>query len=100
MSFHVQAKRSDALRPMILYHYGGLYLDLDVECYRPSDDSFQQFDLMLQGSGNEGFNNAMMASVPGRDAYSLYFSHRWYVPRNNNFPDHKDVQADAKTNKL
>ncbi len=26
--------RGDALRYLIMLHYGGLYLDLDVECFR------------------------------------------------------------------
>ena len=62
----LQAKKSDALRIFIMHHYGGLYLDFDIECFKPADDSLQQFDLILQGTGNEGFNNAVMASVPGK----------------------------------
>ena len=62
----LQAKRSDALRVFIMHHYGGLFLDLDVECYRAADDSFQQYDVVLQGTGDEGINNAVMASMPGK----------------------------------
>ena len=62
----MQAKRSDALRVFIMHHYGGLFLDLDVECYRAADDSFQQYDVVLQGTGDEGINNAVMASMPGK----------------------------------
>ena len=30
--------RVDAARYFLLYHYGGLYVDMDVECYRAIDD--------------------------------------------------------------
>lgn len=48
-----------------MHHYGGVYLDLDIECYKPIDASLKGYQLVLQGTGDEGFNNAVMASVPG-----------------------------------
>ncbi len=60
-----QVKRADAIRSFIMLKYGGLYLDLDNECYRPAEESFQDFDVVLQGTGFEGVNNGMMASVAG-----------------------------------
>ena len=62
----LQAKKSDALRMFIMHHYGGLYLDLDVECYKPADDSLAGYQVVFQGAGDEGINNAIMASVPGK----------------------------------
>jgi len=70
--FNVQ--RWDAIRYLILYHIGGMYIDLDYECIRP-------FDVLLTGStccmGMEPtlhnlsyynkpllVGNALMASVP------------------------------------
>ncbi len=32
--YNKRVLRSDAIRPFILHRYGGLYLDLDIECYR------------------------------------------------------------------
>ena len=61
----LQAKRSDALRVFIMHHYGGLYLDFDVECFKAADESLLEFDLVVQGVGNGGFSTAAMASVPG-----------------------------------
>ena len=66
----MQEKKSDALRNFIMHAYGGLYLDLDVQCYKPSDASLQHMDIVLQGTGYEGINNALMASIPGIDAPS------------------------------
>lgn len=61
----MQSKRSDALRAMIMHQYGGLYLDLDIECYKPADASLEDHDLILQGGGDQGFHNSVMASIPG-----------------------------------
>ena len=68
----MQAKRSDALRVFVLEKYGGLYLDFDIECYRPADESFKQYSIVLQGTGDEGINNAAMASMPGHPLWKLY----------------------------
>lgn len=43
----------------------GMYLDLDNECFVPSETIFHNYDVVLQGSGWEGVNNGMMASKPG-----------------------------------
>ena len=48
-----------------MHHYGGLYLDLDIECYKAADESLRGYQMILQGAGDEGINNAAMASVPG-----------------------------------
>lgn len=61
-----QAKKSDALRVFIMHHYGGMYLDLDIECFKPVDEGLRGYQLVLQGTGDEGFNNAVLASVPGK----------------------------------
>ena len=36
-SFPYNVQRRDTIRYMILYVYGGLYTDLDTECFRPID---------------------------------------------------------------
>ena len=70
----LQVKRADAIRAFILSHYGGLYLDLDNECYRPAEEAFKDYDIVLQGTGFEGVNNGMMASVPGHPLWT-----RWEI---------------------
>jgi hypothetical protein len=38
------AQKSDLLRAELLHRFGGLYVDLDSECYRPIDELAAQFD--------------------------------------------------------
>ncbi|KAK9806720.1 hypothetical protein WJX72_000551 [[Myrmecia] bisecta] len=59
--------KGDALRPFILHAYGGMYLDMDVSCYRATDQMIASHDLVLQSEydGGHDINNAIMASVPG-----------------------------------
>ena len=42
-------QRSDALRPLILNHYGGLYLDSDIQCFRDVEPFLRNHTLVLQG---------------------------------------------------
>jgi len=72
-------QRADAVRYFILYHYGGLYVDLDFKC-------FKNIDILLEGREcvfgiepyvhNKGFNrpyiicNAFMASTRKNDFLS------------------------------
>ena len=57
----------DAIRPFILHAYGGLYLDMDVECFRSPEPLMAGFDLIFQSEFQEAndINNAVMAGVPG-----------------------------------
>lgn len=61
----LQVKRADAIRAFIMLKYGGMYLDLDNECYVPAEEAFGDYEVVLQGTGFEGVNNGMMASVAG-----------------------------------
>lgn len=55
-----------------MHHYGGLYLDLDIECYKAADESLRGYQVVLQGAGDEGVNNAVMASVPGLSSLHIF----------------------------
>ncbi len=62
--YHIQ--RCDAFRYMVLYHYGGIYLDLDIGC-KLSLDSFLEYDLVLSRSSNFGnsITNSLLMIKPG-----------------------------------
>ncbi|KAK9824133.1 hypothetical protein WJX72_008031 [[Myrmecia] bisecta] len=58
--------KSDSLRIFLMHAFGGLYVDLDVECFRNGDDMLKGYDIVLQGTApEEGVTNAVMASAPG-----------------------------------
>ena len=55
------------MRPFLMHAYGGLYLDIDVECFSPTDELLASRDVVLQLENEhpKSLNNAVMASVPG-----------------------------------
>lgn len=57
----------DALRPFLMHAIGGMYLDIDVECFSPTDAllSGREVVLQLEDSNPKSLNNAVMASIPG-----------------------------------
>ena len=65
---------SDYARFWILYHFGGLYFDTDVEVIKPMEDlislgSFMGFEF-LSNKGNCAVNPGLgMCAVPGLDLY-------------------------------
>lgn len=41
------ARKSDLIRLQVLYNYGGVYLDTDVECVKPIDKLFEDYDFVV-----------------------------------------------------
>ncbi|KAL3136090.1 hypothetical protein ABBQ32_007113 [Trebouxia sp. C0010 RCD-2024] len=66
-SYKNNVQKGDALRPILMHAYGGLYLDIDVECFLPTDELLASRDVVLQLENQhpKSLNNAVMASVPG-----------------------------------
>lgn len=63
-------ERADAVRYFILYTYGGVYIDLDMECLRAIESLLAEADVFLSLEagpeiGNQVISNAFMASAPG-----------------------------------
>lgn len=56
-------QRIDALKYFILYHYGGIYMDLDISCRRPLDPLLT-FDAWFPEASPLGVNNDLMATRP------------------------------------
>ncbi len=56
----------DVLRPFLMYYLGGMYLDIDVECFRPADSLLEGWDMVLQSEYPEmqDISNAILASAP------------------------------------
>ena len=60
----VQVQRSNALRYILMHAFGGLYLELEVECFSTVEETLGQDNtIVLQGAGPAGITNAAMAST-------------------------------------
>ena len=52
-SYEHNIQRSDAARHVILHHHGGLYCDIDIECYKPTDDLFNDTCVLFEENPND-----------------------------------------------
>jgi hypothetical protein len=66
-------QRVDAVRYYILHHFGGVYLDMDIECLRPIDGLVADRTLLL-GAHVGGYTNAVMGSVAGHPFWPRVFA--------------------------
>lgn len=84
-NYRYPIERADAIRYFVLYHYGGVYLDLDDGCQR-SLDPLLTAPAFLRKTSPTGVSNDVMGSVPGHPFYlkvmkSLKkYDRNWYVP--------------------
>ena len=64
------------MRYFILNSYGGVYMDMDVECFRPTDSFLRGYDLVLNVELGEGLTvtNAVMASAPNVTFWQRVFA--------------------------
>ena len=76
---HIQ--RCDAFRFLVLYKYGGIYIDMDIMC-KKSLNPLLKYDLVLAKSSNtDSFTNAFIASIP---------THPFLKYCIDNLPEYKD----------
>lgn len=64
-SMNVTAMKSDALRYELLYRYGGIYLDVDVEPLKNVEPLLGGVELLLGYEDDDNLCNAIMGAVPG-----------------------------------
>lgn len=66
-SYDVHIKRVDVARYFILYHYGGIYADMDTECVRRFYEHLPPGKVSVAESSwpGERYQNALMASPKG-----------------------------------
>jgi mannosyltransferase OCH1-like enzyme len=63
------AERSDIIRLEVLFRFGGVYVDSDVECLRPIDPLLQEGTDLFAASGKRGHaHNAVIGAVAGHPA--------------------------------
>ena len=59
------AERSDIIRLEVLYRFGGVYVDTDVECLRPIDPLLDEGTDFFVGAVQGKVENAVIASAAG-----------------------------------
>ena len=65
------AERADIMRYEILYKYGGVYLDTDVDCIKPLDQIVENFSVWLNSEPGEPLVfNGVMASYKNNSLFS------------------------------
>ncbi len=58
------AERSDILRLEVLFRFGGVYVDTDIECLRPIDPLLRDVDFFVNSGKGGNAHNAVIAAVP------------------------------------
>ena len=82
-NFPYDIQRWDAIRYMILYKYGGLYVDLDIECLKPIDPILKNINLGIGEEASEKslypylkhmLGNSFLVSVEGAEGWNFILS--------------------------
>jgi hypothetical protein len=59
------AERADVLRLELLWRFGGVYADVDIECLRPTEPLIDNADFFIGLAKPDRVNNALLGSVGG-----------------------------------
>jgi len=100
-SYRYPVQRWDAIRYLILYKIGGLYVDFDYDCLEPFDAYLAEngkcyFPIEPESHSRafgEGlfFNNALMLSPPGHSFFERIISHLKTTPTKYTQSKFRDV---------
>ena len=77
-------QRADAIRYFVLYHYGGVYVDLDIGCLRPMDPLLI-YPAILPKTIPVGVSNDLMFAAKGHPLLEqtihnlINFDHSWVL---------------------
>ncbi|GAA99584.1 glycosyltransferase family 32 protein [Mixia osmundae IAM 14324] len=63
LGYRYVIQRADALRYFVLYHYGGVFLDLDLTCRRGLGP-LRSFEVVMIGATPSGVSNGFMMAAP------------------------------------
>jgi len=97
-------QRWDAVRYMILYKIGGMYMDFDYECLSPADEylaeegkcyfALEPEEHCIYLFGRDTFSNALMATYPGHPFFKKILDHI-FVESHFEYTNHigRDVHA-------
>ena len=86
-SYDVNIKRFDAFRYFVLYHYGGIYADMDYKCQKRFYEEIPKNKISIGESlvmNDEGYQNALMISPKKHDFWLTVFD---LLEQNKNIKD-------------
>lgn len=79
-------QRADAIRYFVLFHYGGIYMDLDVGCQAKSIrlDALLKYPAVIPKTKPIGYSNDVLASTQHHDFYKTLILNlkrwdHWYI---------------------
>ncbi|KAH8653174.1 MIPC synthase subunit [Tricladium varicosporioides] len=84
-SYPYPIQRADAIRYFILFHYGGIYLDLDINPYR-NFSSLLQYPAFACRTSPTGISNDILGARKGHPFFGMVvenlkaYSKNWIVP--------------------
>lgn len=83
-SYSKEIYRADAVRYFYLYTYGGIYADLDFECYKSLEPLLEENSVilgsMVSGDPDHSIPNAFMASPPKAEFWLIVIHHLLNAP--------------------
>jgi mannosyltransferase OCH1-like enzyme len=105
-SFKYDVQRWDAIRYLILYKIGGLYVDFDYECLEPFDNiimengkcffAMEPEDHCVNFFKRDTFNNALMISCPKHPFMKKIIDHI-FIENNYVYVNNKVIDVHATT---
>jgi mannosyltransferase OCH1-like enzyme len=80
-SYPYDIQRADAIRYFVLYHFGGVYIDMDVSC-RKSLDPLLTYNLIVAKTKPVGYSNDVMFAEPKHPFFRQIIDN---IPHWNNY---------------
>ncbi|KAJ3137111.1 hypothetical protein HDU90_002282 [Geranomyces variabilis] len=68
MNYRFNIQKADSLRYLLLYTYGGVYLDMDIQCRRPLDP-LRKFPFLAIAAHPVGVSNSFIMAAPKSDFF-------------------------------
>lgn len=86
-SYPYNIERADAIRYLILHHFGGIYIDLDIVCLR-SLDFLRAYEFVMPQTMPVGFSNDFLVGTKGHPFLGKLVSSlpRWNLRLGSKYP--------------